>query len=87
MAASAWTWEQSPFGWWEGRLDGFDGTVSVFERMGTWCIRVEISWHGVSDLAHFSEGYNTPVLAKTLAESFAARALRLRQSPKRVPAV
>ena len=64
---------------------GFVGTVSVFERSGGWCVRVEISWDGILDLVHFSEGYVSLKRAKNEAQCAADLAVALRQSSVGVP--
>lgn len=81
MAGSAWSWRQTAFGWWEGEREGFEGTVSVFERTGSWCVRVHIRWCGSVDLCHFSEGYVDVNAAKRAAGAAASRALAIRVAP------
>jgi hypothetical protein len=87
MAGTKWSWEQTPFGWWTGQRVGFDGKVSVFERMGAWCARIEISNGLTFDLTHFSEGHYSDTVARIIAEKSAERSMQFRQSCVGVPRV
>lgn len=80
MVSARWSWELTPLGWWAGQRADFNGKIAVFERLGTWCARVEILTDGTPDLAHFSEGHSNETVAKITAEKSAERAMRLRQS-------